>query len=282
MKEDHRPAAAAAADSAADANAGTRGAEADAHEDLYSINGINVEDVSFGYTAETVIRDAHFHVEEGSFVSFVGPNGGGKSTMVKLILGLLEPRRGYIRVFGKPPAEQRSLMGYVPQFSLFDPDFPINVMDVVLMGRLKKGPGFFTPEDRRAAREALAEAGLEDLETRSYSGLSGGQRQRVLIARALAGNPRILILDEPTSNIDREAEENLYRLLVELNKRKITIILVSHDLDFVAEQVQKVICIDRRVMIHPTGKLDQLSYQKLFGKQLQIVQHDTRLEDSHE
>ena len=243
--------------------------------------GICVENVSFSYGDEPVIENAHFHIQEGSFVSFIGPNGGGKSTLVKLILGLLEPDRGFISIFGGTPREQRSLLGYVPQFSHFDPDFPINIRDVVLMGRLRKGLHFLNREDREAVERALALVGLEGFGSRSYSRLSGGQRQRVLIARALATEPRVLVLDEPTSSVDLEAETQLYRLLMELN-RKVTVILVSHDLDFVAEQVNKVICIDRKVVIHPTGKLDSASYRSLFGRELRIVRHNTRLEETHE
>lgn len=243
--------------------------------------GICVENVWFSYGEESVIESAHFHIEEGSFVSFIGPNGGGKSTLVKLILGLLEPERGYISVFGKTPREASSSIGYVPQYSHFDPDFPINVMDVVLMGRMKRGFRFLTREDRALAKEALEHVGLSGLAKRSYSALSGGQRQRVLIARALATHPKVLLLDEPTASVDMASEGELYRLLKELNK-EITIILVSHDLDFVAEQVKKVICIDRKVVIHPTGKFDEASYRKLFGRQLQLVQHNTLLEEDHD
>ena len=235
----------------------------------------------FGYGSEPVIENAHFHIEEGSFVSFIGPNGGGKSTLLKLMLGLLEPDRGFISIFGQTPREQRASLGYVPQYSHFDPDFPINVLDVVLMGRLRKGLRFLKRQDRDAAFRALAQVGLEDLAGRGFTELSGGQRQRVLIARALATQPRVLMLDEPTSSIDIQSETRLYQLLMELNK-EITVILVSHDLDFVAEQVNKVICIDRKVVIHPTGKFDAVSYRKLFGRQLQIVQHNTLLEESHD
>lgn len=201
--------------------------------------------------------------------------------MVKLILGLLEPDSGYITVFGKTPKEARSSIGYVPQCTHFDPDFPITVMDVVLMGRLRRGLTFLNRQDRVLAAEALDQLGLEGLAKRPYSALSGGQRQRVLIARALAAHPEVLILDEPTSQVDLASQGELYRLLLEFN-REITIILVSHDLDFVDEQVKKVICIDRRVVIHPAGKFDKASYRRLFDRPFKVVQHNTLLEEKHD
>ena len=243
--------------------------------------GICVEKVSFGYGDELVIHNAHFHIDRGSLVSFIGPNGGGKTTLVKLILGLLEPESGYITVFGKTPKEARSSIGYVPQSTLFDPDFPIIVMDVVLMGRLKRGLAFLNRRDRVLAAEALDLVGLLDLAKRPYSALSGGQRQRVLIARALVTRPEALILDEPTSHVDMASQGELHRLLLEL-KGDTTIILVSHDLNFVGERVKKVICIDREVAIHPAGKLNEASYRRIFSRPLQVVQHNTLLEEEHD
>ena len=243
-------------------------------------NEIRVENVSYAYANETVIENAHFHIEEGSFVSFIGPNGGGKTTLAKLILGILAPDKGFISVFGRTPKESSSSIGYVPQHSNFDPDFPINVLDVALMGRLSRRLGFFSKQDKDKALFALDQTGLGGYEKRSFADLSGGERQRVLIARALSSNPKALLLDEPTSSIDPQAETMIYNLLTELN-RKITIILISHDLTFVSEQIEKVICIDRRVVIHPTGKFSEESYNKLFGRQLRMIHHETKLEEEN-
>lgn len=240
-----------------------------------------VEDVTFAYDRDEIISKAHFHIEEGSFISFVGPNGGGKTTMVKLLLGLLQPSKGYIKIFGKSPTQARGEIGYVPQYTNFDLKFPINVLDVVLIGRLKKGKLYFNKKDKESAAEALEKVGLKDYGSRHFSQLSGGQRQRVLIARAIVSNPRVLILDEPTSNIDKVTENNLYKLLFELNK-SMTIILISHDLTFVSENIHKVICIDREVRIHPTGKLERIDIDNLFGRGVKIVDHDTKMEESHE
>lgn len=246
-----------------------------------SDNEIRIENVSFKYKNDLVIEDAHFHVKKGSFISFVGPNGGGKSTLAKLILGLLKPLKGTISIFGKSPLEARGDVGYVPQYSSFDLDFPINVLDVVLMGRLKKGKLFYHRSDKINAEEALAAVDLEGFGQRHFSELSGGQRQRVLIARAIVSSPEVLILDEPTSNIDKTTENKLYELLFKLNKN-MTIILISHDLTFVTENINKVICINKVVKIHPTGHLDETSIDKLFGRPVRIVHHQTKMEETHE
>lgn len=242
---------------------------------------IRVENVSFKYKTDTVIENAHFHIERGSFTCFVGPNGGGKSTLAKLILGLLKPTVGYISIFGESPIKARGSVGYVPQYSNFDLDFPINVMDVVLMGRLKKGVLFYNNRDKKAALDALMKVDLDGFENRHFSELSGGQRQRVLIARAITSNPKVLILDEPTSNIDTATENRLYELLFKLNETR-TIILISHDLTFVAENVKKVICVNREVKIHPTGKLEMNSVETLFGRPVKVVKHQTKVEEIHE
>lgn len=244
-------------------------------------NEIRVENVSFSYHKDTIINNAHFHIEEGSFTSFVGPNGGGKSTMAKLLLGLLTPNSGYISIFGKSPIEARGEIGYVPQYTNFDLNFPINIMDVVLMGTMKKGKLFYSSRDKKDVTSALKKVGLEGMEKRHFSMLSGGQRQRVLIARAIVSNPRVLILDEPTSNIDKVTENQLYELLFKLNKN-MTIILISHDLTFVSENIEKVICMNRNVKIHPTGNLKSTDIDNLFGRPIKVVDHKTKMEQTHE
>jgi len=244
-------------------------------------NEIRVENVSFKYLKENVIENAHFHIERGSFTSFVGPNGGGKSTLAKLILGLLEPTKGFITIFGKSPNKSRGKIGYVPQYSNLDLDFPINVMDVILMGRLQPGKLFYNKKDRLAAIQALVKVDLKGFENRHFSELSGGQRQRILIARAIVSDPLVLILDEPTSNIDEKTESRLYELLFELNTT-MTIILISHDLTFVADNIKRVICINKEVNIHPTGKLETQTLKEILGRPVNIVRHETNVEETHE
>lgn len=241
---------------------------------------LRVEGVGFSYDGLRVIDDASFTVADGDFLSVIGPNGAGKTTLAKLLLGLLEPQQGRIRVFGRSPRAARSELGYVPQYAQFDPAFPVTVMDVALMGRLRPRIGPYRREDRRAARAALAEVGLEELETRPFAALSGGQRQRVLIARALAGNPRLLILDEPTANVDAAVESRLSTLLRRLNER-MTIALITHDLGFVSDAVQHVVCVNRWVRVHPTEEVTAAMISGLYGGNVRIVRHD-KTEDAEE
>jgi zinc transport system ATP-binding protein len=229
--------------------------------------------VSFSYGGGTVIEQADFSVEEGDFLSMIGPNGAGKTTLARLILGLLEPDTGSIRVFGRSPRAARRELGYVPQYAQFDPAFPVTVMDVALMGRLRPGIGPYRARDRKAARAALAEVGLEEQHDRPFASLSGGQRQRVLIARALASEPRLLLLDEPTANVDAAVEERLSTLLRSLNAR-MTILLITHDLGFVSDSVRKVICVNRRVKVHPTERVSPEMITELYGGNVRMVRHD--------
>lgn len=251
------------------------------HTKLEAINEIRVENVSFAYSNENIIENAHFHISEGSFISFVGPNGGGKSTMAKLLLGLLTPNKGHIEIFGKTPTAARGDIGYVPQYTNFDLSFPINIMDVILMGRLKHKKLFYNKKDKEEVIKALESVGLKGMEKRHFSMLSGGQRQRVLIARAIVSNPKVLILDEPTSNIDKATENKLYELLFKLNK-DMTIILISHDLTFVSHNIEKVICINKAVKIHPTGDLITPELDSLFGRPVKVVDHKIKMEQKHE
>lgn len=200
--------------------------------------------------------------------------------MGKLLLGLLQPQSGEITLFGSSPAEKSHIIGYVPQYSHYDRAFPITVEDVVLMGRLGRSHFYYSKEDKSIAAGALAQVGLSDLKTRPFSDLSGGQRQRVLIARALATQPDVLLLDEPTASIDQQSQEELYDLLLTLNK-SMTIILISHDLEFVSANIEKVICFDRKVAIHPTGEIAQDSCNH-YGIQRRRVNHSTVLEEIHE
>jgi zinc transport system ATP-binding protein len=234
-----------------------------------------VEDVSFAYDGDAVLDRVSLRIESGDFVSVVGPNGGGKTTLLRLILGLLMPSRGRIRVFGRTPTEARARVGYVPQYYQFDAQFPVSVMDVALMGRLRPRyrPGFYGRQDREAAEQALREVRLEDLRRRSFSALSGGQRQRVLIARALAANPDLLLLDEPTANVDVRVMEDLSELLRGLNRR-MTLVLVSHDIGFVSQLTRRVVCVNRSVHIHPSAGLTAELISELYGADVHAVLHD--------
>ena len=234
---------------------------------------ILLRDVTFSYGGEPALEDVSLTVCDRQAVCIVGPNGGGKTTLVKLILGLLAPQRGEIRLFGQPPCHARHRVGYMPQHVQHDSQFPVTVMDIVLMGRLHGILGWPHRADRRAALDALRQVGLDDFGRRPFASLSGGQRQRVLIARALSGNPDLLLLDEPTSNVDSLVEARLLDLLRELNRR-MTIVMVSHDLGFVSGFVESVICVNRRVVVHPTAEITGAVIRDVYGGEVRMVRHD--------
>lgn len=234
---------------------------------------IRVEDLSFAYGNIPVLEDVSFSIKREDFVCIVGPNGGGKTTLLRLILGLLQPDRGSIRVLSQPPEAARRRVGYMPQRAELDSQFPMRACDVVLMGRLrntKLGP--FRRADRNTVAAALDEVGMADLAKRSFSALSGGQRQRVLIARALACEPEILLLDEPTANLDPLVQDEMNDLLNRLNER-LTVILVSHDVGFVAQYVKTVVCVNRTVAVHTAESVTGDSIRELYGHDVRLVQH---------
>ncbi len=246
------------------------------HSDVAGEVVIEFVGVWFSYDGAPVLEDVDLAIRRGEFACIVGPNGGGKTTLLKLALGLLSPGHGQVSVLGRRPRRVRSQLGYTPQYVQFDAEFPASVMDVVLMGRLGVGPsiGFCRREDRQAAREALAEVGLADHGHRPFSGLSGGQRQRVLIARALAARPELLLMDEPTSNLDPRTEGELHELLHRLNE-KVTIALVSHDVGFVCEMVHRVICVNRTVSVHNTRELTAEVIAEMYGRHVRAIDHDS-------
>jgi len=240
---------------------------------------IRITDLTFAYREHPVLEGVELEIPQGELASIVGPNGGGKTTLLKLILGLLRPGRGRIELFGKPPQEGRLKVGYLPQYSHYDPLFPVSVLNVVLMGQLgcrrQKFLSGYSRQARQTARAALERVGLADRAGDSFHQLSGGQRQRVLIARALATEPRLLLLDEPTANIDPRSEESFYELLAGLN-REMTILLVSHDLGLVSQVVRSVICVNRQVVIHPTSAIDGTLIREIYGGDFNLIRHDHR------
>lgn len=243
---------------------------------------IDVGGVDYSYGRAPTLSGIDLRVADGEFLGIVGPNAGGKSTLLRLILGLLEPQRGAIRVLGRAPGAASRLLGYVPQYPSFPRDFPITVEQVVMLGRIgvkaSHGwvaallPGRASPIDRQAARRALAEVEAEDIAKRQIGGLSGGQLQRVLLARALVGEPRILLLDEPTANIDQRLEGEIFDLLRSLNRR-MTILVVSHDVAFISRYVGRVACINRTLVCHQTDAIDGQVIQDLYGEHVRMIAH---------
>lgn len=236
---------------------------------------IKFDGVSFAYDRETVVDNASFSIAHRDFVGVIGPNGGGKSTLVKLMLGVLKPQKGTIEVLGHTPHRACRRIGYMPQNSHLDPEFPVSALDVVLMGRLgiTSAAGPYKPTDRQAALHALDEVGLADLAHRPLRALSGGQRQRVLIARALAGEPELLILDEPTANLDPAVQDDLYDQLRELNKT-ITVVIVSHDVGFVSLYFKTAICVSRKVHTHSTRDLTNQQVTDMYGREVRLIHRD--------
>jgi len=243
---------------------------------------IDIRNVSFSYGETPVLRHIDLQIVKGEFLGIVGPNAGGKSTLLKLVLGLIEPQSGSIRVLGHEPAQASRQLGYVPQYPSFPRDFPISVEQVVLLGRIgmHKHNGLFaslipernTAADREAARQALAEVEADNLAQRQISSLSGGQLQRVLLARALVSDPQALILDEPTANIDQRLESDIFDLLQRLNER-MTILVVSHDIGFVSTYVNRVACINGTLVCHHTDSIDGQVIQELYGENVRMVAH---------
>lgn len=233
---------------------------------------VDLEHVYVAYGQQLVLEDVSLQVQCGEFVGILGPNGAGKSTLFKVILGLVKPLQGTVRIFGKVQGSNGSLpIGYVPQIAQIDANFPVRVWDVVMMGRygrigLVKRP---TREDRAAVERALEHVEIRELAQRQIGQLSGGQRQRVLVARALALEPRLLLLDEPTSSMDVAVAEGFYEFLNELHRTMdLTILMVSHDVTVVSQYTDQVACLNRRLMVHgkPDEVMDQVALECMYGQ----------------
>lgn len=209
---------------------------------------ITFQDVSFAFPERVILKNVNFEIMPNSYIGFIGPNGGGKTTLLRLILGFLTPSSGQIRVFGGSPQVASQKIGYVPQTLRFDRQFPISVLELVLSGRLSGLPwyGRYSRDDYTAAYQALEQVGLLEMAQHLFGTLSGGQIQRALIARALVGNPQLLLLDEPTASVDVQAESDIYTILDRL-RDTISIMVVTHDLQTAINKVQGVLCVQGSV-----------------------------------
>jgi zinc transport system ATP-binding protein len=235
---------------------------------------IETHDLWAGYDGDVILEGISLQVRPLDFVGLIGPNGGGKTTLLRVLLGLLPPMRGTVRIQGRSPVEARTRIGYVPQTAEFDRRFPIRVWDVVEMGRLgvrgllKR----FTRRDDQIVETALERVGLRDLARKPVGELSGGQLQRALIARALATEPDILLLDEPTSNVDPGIEGGIYELLRELN-REATILLVTHDIGIISSFVKTVGCLNRHLHTHGTSDITPDMLEATYHCPVDLIAH---------
>lgn len=235
---------------------------------------IEIIDVNFSFDELLILENINMTIEQGDFAGLVGPNGGGKTTVLKLILGLYKLKSGRISIFGETLKKQRKAIGYVPQYANFNSDFPISVQDTVLQGRLGLTTclGGYCRQDKLIAEKVMQETEIIDLANRSIQSLSGGQMQRVLVARALAAEPKILLLDEPTANIDQRAEKDIFDLFKSINQR-MTILIISHDIGFVSDYINKVFCLNRTLVCHDASPVTSDTIHALYGNHVSEVHH---------
>jgi len=235
---------------------------------------VDIKDLCFAYDGQPVLHDINLQINKRDLLGIIGPNGGGKTTLLKMMLGLLKPTKGEVKIFGKGPKQARDKMGYVPQAATFDRDFPITVIEVTLMGKLgKRGFGSgFTKEDREEALQALDHVGMLSYSNRQVSQLSGGQLQRVLVARALIKKPELLLLDEPLSSIDPEAQKKFYEMLGEL-KKKMAIVIVTHDITAASFYIEKIACLNVKLYYHGKTKDGMKHIEKTYQCPIELIAH---------
>lgn len=235
---------------------------------------VRLEDVCVYYGGVAALERVDLSISQDDFLGIIGPNGGGKTTLLKVIVGLVTPSRGRVRVLGDAPQRGRKFVGYVPQYSLFDRAFPVSVWDVVLMGRLGRVGLFrrYSEEDEMTAHHALETVEMTDFKNRQIGELSGGEQQRVFIARALVAEPKILLLDEPTASIDAPMMTEFYELLQRL-KRKMAIVLVTHDISAVSIYVDKIACLNHKLYYHHSKEISAEELEAAYQCPIQMIAH---------
>ena len=248
------------------------------------MRAIEAKNLYFKYDSTYVLEDVNFSVNEKDFVGIIGPNGGGKTTLIKVLTGLLKPTKGSVSIFDKPLIHAQNLIGYVPQTFNFDPNYPISVKEVVALGRVTNSKTITKDgSSKKIITECLEKVDMLDFKDELIGNLSGGQKQRVLIARAIAVQPKILILDEPTASIDSRAGKNFYDLLNELNK-EMTILMISHDIGVVSQYVKKIACLNKKLVFHDTKEISKEMLEKTYQCPVDLIAHGLphRVLDEHE
>ena len=237
---------------------------------------VHLEDLWVHYDGISVLEGIDLSVEKEDFLGIIGPNGGGKTTLLKVILGLVKPSRGIARILDGEPHKGRNSIGYVPQHNLFDRDFPISVGEVVLMGRYGSAGLMkrYNSGDVNVAESALRTVGMLNHKNRQIGNLSGGEQQRVLIARALASEPKLLLLDEPVASVDSAMQTELYELLESL-KNQMAIVMVSHDISAVSIYVDKIACLNRRLFYHGSKEISEETLEATYQCPVQMIAHGT-------
>jgi len=237
---------------------------------------IQISNLNAAYEGKTVLSQVNLTVYERDFLGIIGPNGGGKTTLVKCILGLHKPEQGNIRFFKNGKEVSNINMGYLPQYNSIDRKFPISVYEVILSGLSKQKPLLqrYNKTHHEQVRQIIARMGLEGLEERAIGELSGGQLQRTLLGRALVSNPEVVILDEPNTYIDKRFETKLYSLLEEINKER-AIVLVSHDIGTVLKNVKTIACVNETVHYHPHTEVPTEWLEEHFGCPIEMLGHGT-------
>jgi len=241
---------------------------------MHNTPAIEVNNLWFYYEKQPILEAVTFVLQKGDFLGILGPNGGGKTTLLKLLLGMEKPAKGTIRILGQAPHDAHNRIAYVPQNTNFNLNFPVSVMDVALMGRLSRTRmgRRYSPEDKAIVEDVLKKAGVWGRRNSAVGTLSGGQRQRVFIARALATQPEILFLDEPTASVDPEFETDLYEFLKELNQR-VTIVTITHDVGVISRYVKSVACINRRLIFHEEGKITREMLDMAYQCPVDLIAH---------
>ena len=237
---------------------------------------IRLTEIAAAYDQKKVLEHINLEIAEKDFLGVIGPNGGGKTTLMKIILGLLKPSAGTIQFFHQGKEVNEITMGYLPQYNTIDKKFPISVYEVVLSGLNKQKSLFrsFSKAQHDKVRETIARMGLEGMEQRAIGALSGGQLQRALLGRAIISDPQVVILDEPSTYIDKRFEARLYELLTEINE-ECAIILVSHDIGTVLQQVKSIACVNETLDYHPDTGVTEEWLERNFNCPIELLGHGT-------